>query len=119
MSQYPDLLEPLLFYILHRANSVIADRQISTTFKAFFIDEAWVFLKNPSNSEIRRGGAEDLEESKCRHDSVHAIARRAAPLGRARRNYRKLSNEALPCQPGHGPGVVTAVNFISTKTKLN
>jgi type IV secretion system protein VirB4 len=48
MSQYPELLEPLLFYILHRANSVIGDRQISTAFKAFFIDEAWVFLKNPS-----------------------------------------------------------------------
>ena len=48
MSQYPELLEPLLFYILHRANAVIADRQISSQFKAFFIDEAWVFLKNPS-----------------------------------------------------------------------
>ena len=48
MSQYPDILEPLLFYILHRANSVISDREISTVFKAFFIDEAWVFLKNPS-----------------------------------------------------------------------
>jgi type IV secretion/conjugal transfer VirB4 family ATPase len=48
MSQYPELLEPLLFYILHRANAVIADRQISSAFKAFFIDEAWVFLKNPS-----------------------------------------------------------------------
>ena len=48
MSQYPELLEPLLFYILHRANSVISDREISTVFKAFFIDEAWVFLKNPS-----------------------------------------------------------------------
>src|ERR1700728_1759566 len=48
MSQYPELLEPLLFYILHRANAVIADRQISSVFKAFFIDEAWVFLKNPS-----------------------------------------------------------------------
>jgi type IV secretion system protein VirB4 len=48
MSQYPELLEPLLFYILHRANAVIADRQISSLFKAFFIDEAWVFLKNPS-----------------------------------------------------------------------
>ena len=48
MSQYPDLLEPLLFYILHRANAVIADHQISSVFKAFFIDEAWVFLKNPS-----------------------------------------------------------------------
>jgi type IV secretion system protein TrbE len=48
MSQYPDLLEPLRFYILHRANAVISDRQISAVFKAFFIDEAWVFLKNPS-----------------------------------------------------------------------
>lgn len=48
MSQYPEILEPLLFYILHRANAVISDRQITQVFKAFFIDEAWVFLKNPS-----------------------------------------------------------------------
>jgi type IV secretion system protein VirB4 len=48
MSRYPDLLEPLLFYILHRANDVIANREISSTFKAFFIDEAWVFLRNSS-----------------------------------------------------------------------
>jgi type IV secretion/conjugal transfer VirB4 family ATPase len=48
MSKYPELLEPLLFYILHRANEVIANRDISRTFKAFFIDEAWVFLRNPS-----------------------------------------------------------------------
>jgi len=48
MSQYPELLEPLLFYILHRANAVIADRQITSVFKAFFIDEAWVFLKHPA-----------------------------------------------------------------------
>src|ERR1700693_4959553 len=32
MSQYPEILEPLLFYILHRANSVISDREISTVF---------------------------------------------------------------------------------------
>jgi type IV secretion/conjugal transfer VirB4 family ATPase len=48
MSRYPELLEPLLFYILHRANAVIADPAISSVFKAFFIDEAWVFLRNPS-----------------------------------------------------------------------
>jgi type IV secretion/conjugal transfer VirB4 family ATPase len=48
MSRYPELLEPLLFYILHRANDVIANRDISSTFKVFFIDEAWVFLRNPS-----------------------------------------------------------------------
>ena len=48
MSGYPELLEPLLFYILHRASAVICDRETSSVFKAFFIDEAWVFLKNPS-----------------------------------------------------------------------
>jgi type IV secretory pathway VirB4 component len=52
MNQYLELLEPLLFHILHGANSVIADRPISTTFRAFFIDEAWVFLKNPSIQRV-------------------------------------------------------------------
>ncbi len=47
MNQYPEMLEPLLFYILHRANGVIRDPKISHVFKAFFIDEAWLFLKNP------------------------------------------------------------------------
>jgi len=48
MSRYPELLEPLLFYILHRANEIIVNRELSATFKAFFIDEAWVFLRNAS-----------------------------------------------------------------------
>src|SRR6202795_3211314 len=48
MNQYPEVLEPLLFYILHRANTAICDPKISNVFKAFFIDEAWLFLKNPS-----------------------------------------------------------------------
>jgi type IV secretion system protein TrbE len=46
MNQYAEVLEPLLFYILHRANAVICDSKISNIFKAFFIDEAWLFLKN-------------------------------------------------------------------------
>jgi type IV secretion/conjugal transfer VirB4 family ATPase len=48
MSRYPELLEPLLFYMLHRANDLITSRDLPTTFKAFFIDEAWVFLRNSS-----------------------------------------------------------------------
>jgi len=48
MSKYPELLEPLLFYILYRANEIITNRDLSSTFKAFFIDEAWVFLRNPT-----------------------------------------------------------------------
>src|SRR5260370_39153779 len=46
MSRYPELLEPLLFYILHRANEVITNREVSATFKSFFIDEALAFLRN-------------------------------------------------------------------------
>ena len=48
MSRYPELLEPLLFYILHRANEIIINRELAATFKAFFVDEAWVFLRNAS-----------------------------------------------------------------------
>jgi type IV secretion/conjugal transfer VirB4 family ATPase len=47
MEQYPQILEPLLFYILHRANHIITDPTITHIFKAFFVDEAWTFLRNP------------------------------------------------------------------------
>ncbi len=47
MEQYPQILEPLLFYILHRANHILTDRAITHIFKAFFIDEAWTFFRNP------------------------------------------------------------------------
>jgi type IV secretion system protein TrbE len=48
MREYPQLLEPLLFYLLHRANSLIANLETTQVFKAFLIDEAWIFFKNPS-----------------------------------------------------------------------
>jgi type IV secretion/conjugal transfer VirB4 family ATPase len=45
-SDYPDVLEPLLFYVLQRASSEIERRENTATFKVFVIDEAWIFLKN-------------------------------------------------------------------------
>lgn len=42
----PEVLEPLLFYVLHRASNVIADPVHLATFKMFLMDEAWLFLKN-------------------------------------------------------------------------
>jgi len=45
-SDYPDILEPLLFYVLQRASSEIERPENAATFKAFVIDEAWIFLKN-------------------------------------------------------------------------
>jgi len=45
-SDYPDILEPLLFYVLQRASAEIEKPASAATFKAFVIDEAWIFLKN-------------------------------------------------------------------------
>jgi type IV secretion system protein TrbE len=42
----PDVLEPLLFYVLHRASNEITDPTKLATFKMFLLDEAWLFIKN-------------------------------------------------------------------------
>ncbi len=46
LDKYPQVLEPLLFYVLHRANASIYDSALDTRFKVFVMDEAWRFLKN-------------------------------------------------------------------------
>jgi len=42
----PEVLEPLLFYVLHRASNEISDPEKLATFKIFLLDEAWLFIKN-------------------------------------------------------------------------
>ena len=42
----PELLEPMLFYILHRASQEICDPKKLATFKTFLMDEAWLFMRN-------------------------------------------------------------------------
>jgi type IV secretion system protein VirB4 len=42
----PEVLEPLLFYVLHRASNEIADPGKLATFKIFLLDEAWLFIHN-------------------------------------------------------------------------
>lgn len=45
-SDAPELLEPLLFYILHRASQEISDPRRLGVFKMFLMDEAWLFMRN-------------------------------------------------------------------------
>jgi type IV secretion/conjugal transfer VirB4 family ATPase len=47
LDRYPELLQPLLFYLLHRTNAVIYDPAIASVPKFFFLDEAWRFLGHP------------------------------------------------------------------------
>jgi type IV secretion system protein VirB4 len=46
LEQFPLVLEPLLFYVLHRASAAIQDREAATTLKLFVLDEAWRFARN-------------------------------------------------------------------------
>ncbi len=48
MDRYPQVLEPLVFYILHRASASIQDPSLATTFKVFVMDEAWRFMRDPT-----------------------------------------------------------------------
>jgi type IV secretion/conjugal transfer VirB4 family ATPase len=43
--EYPDVLEPMLFYVLQRASSEIERPENAATFKIFVIDEGWIFFK--------------------------------------------------------------------------
>jgi type IV secretion/conjugal transfer VirB4 family ATPase len=45
-SDAPEVLEALLFYVLHRASNEITDPNKLATFKVFLLDEAWLFIKN-------------------------------------------------------------------------
>jgi type IV secretion system protein TrbE len=44
----PLVLEPLLFYLLHRATATILDPSLTGTLKVFVLDEAWRFLRDPT-----------------------------------------------------------------------
>lgn len=48
LEDYPLVLEPLLFYILHRANDSIRDHSARSRLKLFLLDEAWRFAKDPT-----------------------------------------------------------------------
>jgi type IV secretion system protein VirB4 len=48
MRAFPSLIEPLLFYILHRVNDRIRSDSGTRTLKLCVMDEAWRFIQNPT-----------------------------------------------------------------------
>jgi type IV secretion system protein VirB4 len=48
MRAYPALLEPLLFYVLHRVTDRIQDPKEASTLKLCVMDEAWRFIQHPT-----------------------------------------------------------------------
>jgi type IV secretion system protein VirB4 len=48
LEAYPRVLEPLLFYILYRANAAIRADESRSRLKVFVCDEAWRFAQDPT-----------------------------------------------------------------------
>jgi type IV secretion system protein TrbE len=48
MRAYPALLEPLLFYVLHRVTARIQNPAAASTLKLCVMDEAWRFIQHPT-----------------------------------------------------------------------
>jgi len=48
MRAFPAVLEPLLFYVLHRVTTRIQDPAETGTFKLCVMDEAWRFIQHPT-----------------------------------------------------------------------
>ena len=48
MRAYPALLEPLLFYVLHRVVARIQDPRDASSLKLCVMDEAWRFIQHPT-----------------------------------------------------------------------
>lgn len=48
MRAYPGLLEPLLFYVLHRVSERVLDDAEGATLKVCVMDEAWRLIQHPS-----------------------------------------------------------------------
>jgi type IV secretion system protein TrbE len=46
MQAHPDLLEPLLFYILHRVDMQVTDPSLAGRLKLCVLDEAWRFIQH-------------------------------------------------------------------------
>jgi type IV secretion/conjugal transfer VirB4 family ATPase len=66
----PDVLEPLLFYVLHRASNEIANPAKLATFKLFLLDEAWLFIKN----ETIRGYIVSAQKTWRKHNAAMILA---------------------------------------------
>lgn len=46
IAAYPELLEPLLFYVLHRVSTAVQDPSQSGSLKLCVLDEAWRFIQH-------------------------------------------------------------------------
>ena len=99
----PEVLEPLLFYVLHRATAEIIDPDKLATFKVFLLDEAWLFIKN----ETIRNYVVQAQKTWRKHNGAMILATQSIKefedSGLLPIVSESCPDQNLPCQPGNGP----------------
>ena len=89
----PLVLEPLLFYLLHRATATILDPALASTLKVFVLDEAWRFLRDPT---IRAYVTEALKTWRKKNACVLMATQSSEDLERS-----ELLRVAIESRPTH------------------
>lgn len=80
LDAYPQLLEPLLFYLLHRADAALADPGQAGALTVFVLDEAWRFLQDPT---IRQYVTEALKTWRKKNACVILATQSSEDLARS------------------------------------
>ena len=73
----PEVLEPLLFYVLHRASNEIADPAKARHLQDLPARRGVALHQERDDPQLRGAGAEDLAQAQRRHDPGDAIHQRA------------------------------------------
>ena len=98
----PEVLEPLLFYVLHRATAKIVDPDKLATFKVFLLDEAWLFIKNATI----RNYVVQAQKTWRKHNGAMILATQSLKEFEDSGLLPVVSESFppnLPGQPGNGP----------------
>lgn len=89
--KYPDVLEPMLFYLLHRAASKIEKPENIASFKLFVIDETWIFFRQ----QIIRDWVTRAEKTWRKQNAAMILATQSM-VELARAEMLQLINESCP-----------------------
>ena len=100
MRAYPALLEPLLFYVLHRVVTRIQDPAEASRAEAVRARRGLALHPAPDASRLRAGGAQDLAEAQRRDDPGHPDGRRLRVRRSAPHRRRELPDEAAAGESG-------------------
>ena len=119
LDRYPLVLEPLLFYVLHRASAVIRDASAAGDLKLFVLDEAWRFAADPI---VRAYIAEALKTWRKRNAALMLATQSVEDLASTdllRTVVESCPTKLLLANPGMDRDAVAAILHLNqTETEL-